>query len=55
MLFQLKLSDMLYAHLTQVAASGEGQPEVFDASKGRMHQIPGYARNGEADNVRVFQ
>ena len=30
------------------------QPEVFDASKGRMSQIPDYAKTGDADNVRLF-
>merc|ERR1740139_156609 len=55
MLFQLKLSDMLRAHLSEVAKPGDGQPEVFDASKGRMSQIKDYAKNGDADNARLFQ
>lgn len=54
MLFQLKLSDMLYTHLVEVAKSGNGQPEVFDASKGRMSTLPGYSKTGEADNGRLF-
>ena len=54
MLFQLKLTDMLRAHLSEVAKSGSGQVEVFDASKGRMSQIPAYAKNGDADNARLF-
>ena len=35
-------------------ASCSHQPEVFDASKGRMSQIPDYAKNGDADNARLF-
>lgn len=54
MLFQLKLTDMLRADLAERAKSGAGQPQVFDASKGRMSQIPDYAKTGDADNARLF-
>ena len=54
MLFQLRLSDMLRAELVERAKSDASQPEVFDASKGRMSQLPNYAKNAEADNVRLF-
>ena len=54
MLFQLRLSDMLRADLVERAKSDARQPEVFDASKGRMSQLPNYAKNAEADNTRLF-
>ena len=54
MLFQLRLSDMLRAELVERANSDARQPEVFDASKGRMSQLPNYAKNAEADNTRLF-
>merc|ERR1719329_1204473 len=54
MLFQLRLSDMLRADLVERAKSDARQPEVFDASKGRMSQLPSYSRNAEADNARLF-
>ena len=54
MLFQLRLSDMLRAELVERAKSDASQPEVFDASKGRMSQLPNYAKNAEADNTRLF-
>ena len=57
MMFQLSLSDKLRSHLQNVAEGGAThpqQPVVFDASKRRMHQIPGYSKSGAADNVEVF-
>merc|ERR1719329_353959 len=54
MMFQLKLTDMLRDHLVEVAKSGNGQPEFFDASKRRMNRIPNYSQCGDADNIRVF-
>ena len=54
MMFQLILSHKLHQHLSTVA-SGEGtQPQIFDASKARMSQVPGYSKNGEAGNAQFF-
>ncbi|KAK7248851.1 hypothetical protein SO694_00042118 [Aureococcus anophagefferens] len=30
------------------------QPEVYDAATNRMAKMPGYAKNADADNVRLF-
>ena len=54
MLFQLKLSDMLYASLAEAAKTGADQPVVFDASKNRMNKLPDYSKTGAADNIRLF-
>jgi len=58
MMFQLVLSDALRNHLKKVAASSNGnnnqQPQIFDASKPRMMQIPNYEQSAEADNIRIF-
>ena len=56
MMFQLVLSEKLRAHLGAVAQAdtAAGQPEVFASTTSRMHQIPGYAQSGAADNVRYF-
>jgi hypothetical protein len=54
MMFQLMISDKLHEHLSTVA-SGEGiQPKIFDASKARMSQIPGYSKTGEVGNAQLF-
>ena len=54
--FQLVLTEKLRGHLARVAAGEEAstQPVVFDASKRRMSQIPGYSKTPDADNVNVF-
>jgi hypothetical protein len=55
MMFQLMLSDKLYEYLTKVAAGEEGeQPVIFDSSKVRMFQLPGYSKSAAADNIRIF-
>ena len=50
MLFQLVLSDALRSRLLEAAE----QPEVYDAATNRMAKMPGYAKNADADNVRLF-
>lgn len=58
MMFQLLLSDRLYDHLKQVAATDdklkENQPVIFDKEKSRMYQIPKYIQSSKVDNVRLF-
>ena len=55
MMFQIVLSEKLRSYLEAVAKEdGASQPVVFDASKGRMMQIPDYSQDAHADNVRVF-
>lgn len=57
MMFQLMLSDKLRSHLAHVAESGgEGakQPVVFDATKPRMANMPGYSKSADADNMQLF-
>mmetsp|Transcript_350 Transcript_350/g.591 ORF Transcript_350/g.591 Transcript_350/m.591 type:complete len:249 (+) Transcript_350:117-863(+) len=55
MMFQLMLSDKLYEYLKKVATGKEGeQPVIFDSSKVRMFQLPGYAKSSQADNIRIF-
>merc|ERR1712129_358239 len=53
-MFQLVLSEKLRDHLADVATNGGEQPSIFDASKSRMFNIPNYAKNDDADNVRLF-
>jgi hypothetical protein len=50
MMFQLELSEKLRKDLLQASA----QPVVYDASKRRMSQIPGYAQSAAADEINVF-
>jgi len=54
MAFELRLTDMMRSHLEEVAKSGVGQPEVYDASTSRMNRIPGYEQSDFADNVHYF-
>ncbi|KAH8062598.1 hypothetical protein JL722_3520 [Aureococcus anophagefferens] len=55
MLFQLVLSDALRSRLLEAAEQPEAeQPEVYDAATNRMAKMPGYAKNADADNVRLF-
>merc|ERR1719217_667425 len=54
MMFQLVLSDKLRSHLADVAANGGEQPVLFPATANRMMKMPGYAKEGAADNAKVF-
>lgn len=56
MMFQLVLSEKLYDYLANVATAEEGkqQPVIYDSSKVRMFQLPGYSKSAEADNIRIF-
>jgi len=54
MMFQLVLSDKLRHHLQSVVNQKGKQPEIYDASKMRMSQIPNYDKNDYADNIKLF-
>jgi hypothetical protein len=57
MMFQLVLTPKLRAHLAEVAAAGADdarQPVMYDADTRKMQRMPGYSKDAEADNVRVF-
>ena len=54
MMFQLALSPKLRSHLETVAKGDGKQPVIYDASKPRMSQIPGYSKDASADMVSVF-
>lgn len=56
MMFQLSLSDKLRNHLVNVANENDEtrQPIIFDSSNLRMSNLKGYAKNSEADNIRIF-
>ena len=54
MMFQLALSPKLRSHLETVAKGDGKQPVIYDASKPRMAQIPGYSKDASADMVSVF-
>lgn len=53
-MFQLVLSDKLRADLAQASATGGNQPVLFDASRRRMANVPGYSKSPSADNVMFF-
>ena len=57
MLFQLVLSPLLYAHLSDVAAGGGSdprQPVVYDQGTSKMHRMPSYTQDASADGARIF-
>ena len=56
MMFQLMLTDALYAHLKRAAVSSQEaqQPRIFDASKPRMFTIPNYSQSAFADDATIF-
>jgi len=57
MMFQLVLTDALQTHLQKVAQDQDNHRQpvtVYDATHYRMHQIPDYQQNAEADNCHVF-
>lgn len=56
MMFQLELSQKLRNHLANVAKDGRCslQPFVFDRATDRMAKMPGYSRDANADNVKLF-
>jgi len=54
MMFQLILSEKLRNHLVHVVETKGTQPEVYDASKSRMFQIPNYSKNDQVDNIKLF-
>jgi len=58
MMFQLVLSDQLRNYLLEITKRSPDQNtkqlKIFDASKARMFQIPGYEKSAKADNLRIF-
>ena len=57
MLFQLVLSPLLHAHLSNVAAGGSNeprQPVVHDLHTSKMHLLPGYTQDAHADGAHIF-
>jgi hypothetical protein len=63
MLFQFVLSDKLREYLVhlakpkkeeEAASAKQKQPTVFEATKGRMHQLDTYQQSAAADNLEIF-
>ena len=54
MMFQLVLSDKLYDRLSKLSEDDPNQPVIYDASKIRMHQTPGYSKTCSVDNKHYF-
>ena len=54
MMFQLVLSDKLYDRLSKLSENDPDQPIVYDSSKTRMYQTPGYSKTYVADNKNYF-
>lgn len=58
MMFQLVLTKELYSQLSKISSSSSSssqkQPVIFPSDNPRMHNIPNYSQDANADNIYVF-